>query len=215
VFLIPGLVILGMGAGPKWLDRRPAFAWTFLLVLFGWKALEIDKPVSLRPGAPPIEGARAIRAYYDLGRDTELMIAQPDDEFYSATIPLPHVRYVLVDPTEITARTVPYYVPLGIVMTGTEFVHLAELMPGYEENLWKWGFDSTEPVGSTILIRESGELLKLVQSRPQSDFYAPSDWDLKGAESSHWVIPYSSGRVFLLSRSASARSSVPNVPNRW
>jgi hypothetical protein len=215
VFLIPGLVILGTGAGPKWLDRRPAFAWTFLLILFGWKALEIDKPISLRPGARPIEGARAIRAYYDLGRDTELMVAQPDDEFYSATIPLPHVRYVLVDPTEITARTLPYYVPLGIVMTGTEFVHLPELMPGYKENLRKWGFDSTEPVGSTIVIKQSGELLKLVQSRPQCDFYAPSDWDLKGAESSHWVIPYSSERVFLLSRSASARRSVPNLPDGW
>ncbi len=217
VFLVPGLTILGALCAPRFLDHRPLITASLLLVLFTVKALGGDRPWSLRPGAPPIQGARAMRAYYDLHRDTELIDAQPDDEFYSATIPLPRVRYALVDPTRIVARTVPYYVPLGIVVTGREFLSLPDLLPGYRENLRKWGFDSTEPVGSTILLDSPEQLEELVRANPHSDFYLPSEWlaAMHDPDAAHWVAHYSPERVFLLSKTARPRKSAPSIPAKW
>lgn len=217
VFLIPGLTILGAACGPRFLDQRPVIPVSLLLALFAVKALAGERPWSLRPGAPPIEGARAMRAYYDLHRDAELIAARPDDEFYSATIPLPRVRYALVDPTRIVARAVPYYVPLGIVLTGSQFQSLPDLLPGYRENLRRWAFQSTEPVGTTILLDTPEQLSELVRSRPQSDFYVPSEWTaiLGAAEPTHWVIHYSAERAFLLSKSAQPRESAAPIPPRW
>jgi hypothetical protein len=164
-----------------------------------------------------MEGARAMRAYYDLHRDTELIAARPDDEFYSATIPLPRVRYALVDPTRIVARAVPYYVPLGIVVTAHEFLSLPDLLPAYQANLRKWGFHSTEPVGTTILLDTPGQLSELIRFRPQADYYIPSDWTevLREAPPTHWLVHYSPERVFLLSKSAQPRPSAPPIPMQW
>ena len=214
VFLIPGLVILGAVCGPR---IPPALAVSLLLVLFAVKALASDRAWSLRPGAPPLEGAKVMRAYYDLHRDTELIAAQLDDEFYSITLPLLRVRYALVDPPRIVARAVPYYVPLGIVLTARQFLSLQDLLPGYQEHLRQWGLHSTEPVGTTILLNTPGELSDLVRARPQSDFYLPSDWTavVQAAEPDHWVMRPSPGRVFLLSKSAQPRKFQPALPARW
>jgi 4-amino-4-deoxy-L-arabinose transferase-like glycosyltransferase len=218
VFLLPGLVILGATCGPE-LRQRPA-PWILaglLLGIFAIKTLAVDRLWSLQPGAPVVAGAEAMRAYYNLQRDAELIVVQPDDEFYSATIPLKRVRYALVDPTGITVRTVPFYAPLGIVLTTREFLMLPSLMSGYRQVLQEWGLPSTEPVGSMIVMNAPVELQDLVQSRPQSDFYVPADWvpGLKNAQSTHWLIPFSSHRVFLLSRSARARNEATRLPVPW
>jgi hypothetical protein len=217
VFLLPGLAILGAACGPKLLDQRPGVTVSVLLVLFAIKALSADRPWSLRPGAPPLEGAKAIRDYYDLHRDAELIAARPDDEFYSATIPLPGVRYALVDPTGIIARTVPYYIPLGIVVTTKELLSLQLLLPRYQASLRKWGFDSIEPVGTTILMNAPEDLAELVRDRPESDFYIPAEWaqKLQNYQPTHTLLPYSAERVFLLSKKARPRTGVPALPRRW
>ena len=217
VFLLPGLAILGAACGPKFVDQRPVVTLSVLLVLFAVKGLSADRPWSLRPGAPPLEGAKAMRDYYDLHRDTELIVARPDDEFYSATIPLPRVRYALVDPTGIVARTVPYYIPLGIVVTTQELLFLQTLLPGYQENLRKWGFDSDEPVGTTILMNAPEDLSELVRARPESDFYLPAEWaqKIQNYQPTHTLLPYSIQRVFLLSNKAQPRTGVPALPGRW
>jgi hypothetical protein len=217
VFLIPGLAILGASCGPRFLDRRPLVTVCLLVVIFAVKALSADRPWSLRPGAPPLEGAKAMRDYYDLHRDSELIDVRPDDEFYSATIPLPRVRYALVDPTGIVARTVPYYIPLGIVLTTKELLSLQNLLPGYQENLRKWGFDSVEPVGTTILMNAPEDLSELVRARPESDFYIPAEWSqtLQNYQPTHTLIPYSTDRVFLFSKKGQARTGVRPLPGRW
>ena len=158
-----------------------------------------------------------MRAYYELHRDTELIAAQPDDEFYSITLPLLRVRYALVDPTRIVARAVPYYVPLGIVLTARELMSLQDLLPGYQERLGQWGLHSTEPVGTTILLNAPEELLDLIRALPQSDFYLPSDWTavVQAAEPDHRVMRPSPGRVFLLSKSAQPSKLHASLPPRW
>jgi hypothetical protein len=205
VFMLPGLCIIGGLAITK-----PSLAGPVLAVAMAIKIAV----TSLRPAAPPIDGAKAVRAYYELQRDAELILAQPDDEFYSSTIPLPRVRYALVDPTLITARAVPYYVPLGIALTKDQFLHLPALLPGYEAKGREWNLTSSEPVGSTILLANSSDLNDLAENRPSSDFYVPADWPLSGIEKTHDVWRFSAQRVFLLSRTAHRRVS-PSLPVAW
>ena len=219
VFLLPGLVILGSTCGPELVKyrARPWMLAVFLVGIFAVKTVAANHPWSLHPGSPVVEGAGAMRAYYNLHRDAELIVVQPDDEFYSATIPLKHVRYALVDPGGITLRAMPFYAPLGIVLTTSQFLRLPDLLGGYRQILREWGLRSTEPVGSMIVMSTSLELADIVRSRPASDFYLPSEWagKLKSTESTHWRMPFSSGRVFLLSRSAQGRTDHTSLPARW
>jgi len=204
-FLLPGLCVLGGLAVTKPFYTAPVLAIAIAAKIFF---------TSLQPSAPPIEGAKAVRAYYDLHRDAELILAQPDDEFYSATIPLPHVRYAIVDPGRLTARAFPYYVPLGIVLTKEQFLHLPAFLPVYEQNLRKWSVPTTKAVGSTILLSNADDLSHLAASRPSTDFYAPADWPLDRIEQTHEIWRYSDRRVFLLSRQAHYRIA-PALPPGW
>ena len=78
----------------------------------------------VRSGMRMMKGAKAMRVYYDLHRDTELIAVDTDDHLYSGTIPLPHIRYAWVDPSRILSRPAPHYVPLGIMLTGEQFLAL-------------------------------------------------------------------------------------------
>jgi hypothetical protein len=215
VFLLPGLAILGAVCGP--VPKSSMVVLTVLAVLFAVKVMGGDRPWSLHPGAPAMEGAAAMKAYYDLHRDAELISIQPDDNFYSASIPLNRVRYALLDPSETVVRTVPYYAPLGIVLTVREFLNLPGLLPTYRARLNQWGFDSIEPVGSMIIMDASSQVEDLVRQRPDSDFYLPSEWatGLRSGDASHFVVVYSPTRVFLLSRSAHPKAEVPYHPAPW
>jgi hypothetical protein len=217
VFLLPSLCVLGALCGPAIL-RRPVVVASLVLVLFGAKTIAHGNPWSLRPATPPMEAAKALREYYRLGRDVELISVEGDDEFYSAVLPLPRVRYGLLDPAGTAARAVPHYAQLGIVLSADQFTHLPTLLPGFENSLRQWGVDSPEPVGSLILLRVPSEVAAIVRSRPGSDFYLPSGWE--GSDSSvtqtHEVVRSSNNRIFLLSRAAPRRQQpIPAIPARW
>ncbi len=203
VFLLPAFCVIGGLGLPKLVLAGPVLALTLVVKLF------LAGPAS----SPPIEGAKAMRAIYDLDRNNELILAQPDDEFYSATIPFSHVRYVLVDPTGITSRAVPYYPPLGIVLTKDQFLHLPDFLPSYEAKSREWGLKSTEAIGTTILINTPADLEDLVRSRQDSDFYLPADWPVH-VPPSHEVFQFSADRIFLLSKSAAPRAH-KQLPKGW
>ncbi len=217
VFLLPALCVLGALCGPGIL-QRPAVAFILVLALFGAKAAAHGQWWSLRPATPPMEGAAAMREYYGFGRDVELIAVEGDDNFYSATLPLPAVRYCLLDPSGTAARMAPYYAQLGLVLNADQFVNLPALLPEFENSLRQWGLNSTEPVGSLILLRSPAEIGKIVRARPGSDFYMPSGWEagLPGIAQTHEVVRYSAGRVFLLSRAGRMRRQpMPAIPARW
>jgi len=217
VFLLPALCVLGALCGPVIL-RRPAVVASLALVLFGAKAIANGRPWSLRPATAPIEAVNAMREYYRMGRDVELISVEPNDEFYASTLPLPRLRYCLLDPGGTAATAIPYYARLGIVLTAAQFTNLPALLPGFENSLRQWGLDSTEPVGSLILLRTPSEVAVIVRARPGSDFYLPADWvaAISGVPQTHEVVRSSAGRVFLLSRSSHPRKQpLPFVPARW
>jgi len=104
VMLLPPLCVLGGLVIP-----RRAILPVALLLIF-----------KTQPVTPPMEGTRAMRAYYDLQRDTELIAAETDDDLYSETLPF-HVRYAAVDTSHTLATGKPYYVSLGMCSHAMSF----------------------------------------------------------------------------------------------
>ena len=216
-FLLPALCVLGALSGPGIL-RRPAVVAFLALALFGAKAIAGGHVWSLRPTTPPMVAANILRGYYRLGRDVELISVEGDDEFYSATLPLPRVRYCLLDPSGAAARAIPHYAQFGIVLTAAQFIALPTLLPGFENSLRQWGFFSPEAVGSMILLRSPSEVPGMIRARPGSDFYLPAGWEgpAAGVAQTHEVVRSSAGRVFLLSRASHPRKPpLPAIPARW
>jgi 4-amino-4-deoxy-L-arabinose transferase-like glycosyltransferase len=217
VFLLPALCVLGALCGPALL-RRPVVVASLVIVLFCAKAIGNGSWWSLRPSTPPMESANVMRQYYLLGRDAELISVEGDDEFYSAVLPLPRVRYCLLDPAGHAAHAIPHYAQLGIVLTAAQFIDLPALLPHFAHSLRQWGLDSTEPVGSMIMLRSSREVGAIVRSKPGSDFYLPSGWEGPDSDvtQTHEIVRSSANRIFLLSRTAQFRNRpLPAIPARW
>jgi hypothetical protein len=219
VFALPPLAILGALGSPAFLDRSPRIAVGLVALLFLVKGFADGKPWGLRPYAPLLEGASAMRAYCDLHRDAELIAVDPDDEFYSTTLPLPRVRYCFLDPSGSVARSVPYYPALGITLSAEQFIQLPSLLPKFEQRLRAWGLASPdEAIGSAITLRAPAQLIDIVRARPGSDFYVPSGWTgvLSQPLPAHRTFRYSARRVFLLSdRAGQLKWSASPVPARW
>ncbi len=218
VFLLPSLCIMGAVCAPRFLDQRPTLTALAIAILFLAKIAVNGQVWSLRPAAPPLPGAQAMRVYNDLHRDAELIAVQPDDEFYSANISLPHVRYSLLDPQGVGRRFGPHYAFLGILLTPQQFVDLPALLPEFERRLRDWGLNSIEPIGSNITLNAPSDVADIVQARPGSDFYLPSAWLtlVPDRERDHELMRYSTDRVFLLSRRAGQRAQpVPALPAHW
>jgi hypothetical protein len=202
VMLLPPLCILGGLCIP----RLAILPVALLLIL------------KTQPVSPPLEGAKAMRAYYELRRDAELIAAETNDDLYSATLPLRHVRYAAVDPSHTLSAGKPYYAALGIVLTSDEFLALPTIQATYERRLREWGENSSEPIGTAIMLTAPADLTAIIRARPDSDFYIPAAWSdvIAAAEPTHSVSRYGSDRVFLLSRTAGYRQEpLPPLPARW
>jgi hypothetical protein len=218
VLTLPALCVMGAVCGPAFLDRNPGVAGCILGTLLIVRLAVAGQPWSLRVEAPPLSGANAMRAYYELKRSTELISIDPDDQFYSLTIPLPRVRYAVLDPAGVLARYAPHYAHLGIILTSGEFVNLPTLIPEFRRRLHIWGVGSQEPIGSTITMRSASELSAIVRAKPDGDFYLPAGLlsAIVDPEATHQLIHYSPERVFLLSRTAKPRDlPVPTIPLHW
>ena len=217
-YLLPGICVVAALLRPRFL-RHSGVVVSIVLALFCTKVLFSGRPWSLRPFAPPMEGARAMRQYSELGRDAELISVEPDDEFYSTTLRLPRVRYCFLDPAGAVAHAVPHYRQLGIILDVGQFTALPILLHGFEQTLQEWGLNSTEPIGSVIVLHSPTEMVNIFRARPGSDFYLPSSWEADVsavAQSTHDLVRYSAGRIFFLSRSAHQRPrEAPGIPARW
>jgi hypothetical protein len=174
-----------------------------------------DGTRTIRFEAPPIESAKAEREYYGFGRDTELFILNPSDEFYSATIPLPRVRYGFVDPDGAIAKSAPFYVPLGIVLTTDQLLAL-DPAP-YLAKFRELGADGKRAIGTTILLKSPQDLLRLAEARPRADFSFPATWLTSiMIPPTHEVRVLSRERVFLFSKQVLSTMKTPmKLPQRW
>lgn len=200
VMLIAPLCLLAAGSLPAKYESWIAAA---LVLALGAKLLAPSQVWSLAYSASqPLAASPWLRAYLDRGRANELILVDPDDEFYSAVLPLPKVRYCFRDPNNVTIRYAPYYVDLGITVTAAVFADPARWEPVFRERLRAWGLDSSEPIATAIIARDGADVIAIIRSHPRSDFYLPANLESPAraaAQATHWYAPASSGRFFLLS----------------
>jgi len=184
--MIVPLAFVAAQYGPRW--QTPVLAAILLLKLF---ALE---PVwSLRyAGSQPLAAAPLLRDYAARHRLSELILIDTDDEFYSATLDLPKVRYCFLDPGNVVLRYAPFFSELGITVTVKQFEHLNPEQ--FRDRLRAWGLDSVKPVATSIVAHTPEEIQHLIDTHPQADFYAPPGY----SGGSHQVVVISSNRVLLL-----------------
>ena len=131
VLVIPAICVAGAICAPKFIDR-PALIVAVIAAIFLVKAQATGKPWSMRPSVLPIPGVETMQAYYYLDRANPLISVDPDDQFYSLTIPLPHVQYCVLDPSGILPKLVPHFATLGILVTSDQFLNLATLKPQFK-----------------------------------------------------------------------------------
>ena len=182
--------------------RRPALgiAATIFVVKFFWPAAVFGLPLRPEVVNPSLA---ALHEYASKHRGRDLFLVEPDDQFYSAVLELPRVRYVWLAPATSRPKLPLDFEYLGITVSAADFARLNELLPTYAQRLREYNLDSTAPVATAILARTPQEISDLIASQPQADFFVPMD--LGSPRHDRWQ-PAGS-RVFLLSRQAVAGSA--------
>ena len=123
----------------------------------------------------------------------------PDDQFYSAVLNLPRVRYVFLDPRTERRRYPLDFEYLGITVTATDFERLPELRPVFGQRLREFNLNSAEPIATVILAKNEDQIADLMRAHAEADFYTPAPWAEKDS-GTHETGPSAGDRVFLLSR---------------
>lgn len=193
----PAMAVLAAGLIPFRWARAALVAVIGLLIL---KALAPAAPWGL-PFAPESVNPShaALEAYAALHRGNDLIVIQPDDQFYSADLDLAHVRYCYLDPSPERRKYPLDFEYLGITVTAPEFEKLTELRPVFARRLREWNMDSSEPMATVILAKSADEIAGLIHSHPDADFYVPPEW-ASGDGGVHQTWQASGPRAFFLSR---------------
>ncbi len=150
-----------------------------------------------------------------------MILVDSDDNYYAMALPLPHIRYYLLDPRNLPVKYEPYYATLGITLTADEFEDLGQLEPVYASRLKTWGLDSVEPIGTAIVSSTWDALPRLVRAHRDADFYvSETDWRLLERETqidqTHLAVNVANDRVLLLARdSRGAARHFRSVPANW
>ena len=196
--LIPALAILAARFLPA-LQRPLTVA--ILCAAFALKAASPGAAWGLPfSGGNTLPVAGALSAYCEERRDTDLIILDPDDEFYSAVLPLKQVRYGIVDADDRNFRLEPHLHWLGVILSVPEFASVDSGL--YTERLRSWGLRDGKPIGTTIFGHEVAEFQRLVVLRQQSDFLVPRSWLNADMVSGRELRIAPEGRVFLLASGA-------------
>ncbi len=167
--VFPALAVLAAGAIPK---RWALWAVALAGVLFAGKVLAPARSWGIPFAAESaIPSEAALDQYAALDRGNDLIVIEPDDEFYSADLNLPHVRYVYIDPSTQHRRNPLDFWYLGVLITAADFSRLPELRPQFEQRLRGWGLDSGVPIATTILAANENEVAALIEEHPEADFF--------------------------------------------
>ena len=194
--LFPALAVaMGLAIPTRW--SRAALAVT--VALFAAKVLAPNQTWGL-PFAPEFVNTayQPLASYAAQHRGRELILIDPDDQFYSSTLGL-KVRYVYLDARRERSRLPLDFESLGVTVTVDQFARLGELMPVFAEHLRAFDLDSTAPVATVILVRDEREIATLIASHADADFYVPARW-ADPDQGTHAAVPATSARVFLLAK---------------
>jgi 4-amino-4-deoxy-L-arabinose transferase-like glycosyltransferase len=195
--LIPALAMVAASYLPA-LRRRTTIV--ILCAAFAAKAAKPDALWGLSyASGNTLPTAAALANYCEQHRATDLIVLDPEDEFYSAVLPLHHVRYGWVDPNESNFALQPHLHWLGITETADEF-RAGARYDLFAQRLRSWGLGTATPIGTAIFGHSVAEIQQLIAARPESDFLVPRTWLNPDSIAAHDIAPASRDRVFLLSK---------------
>jgi hypothetical protein len=208
--LVPALCVLAVLDSPLFRQKAARVAVPVLLLLL---AVKTQAPGKVW-GLPFDLGARVkngedLSDYCRLRRSNELLVIFPEDNFYAAALDLPFVRYGLygqaIDPTKMPGHVYQ----LGLVLSAGAFADLPAAKLEYAGRLANWGLENDRVVGTVAVLGSAQDLVAMVQSSPDRDFFMPPvcrDW-LAGSELPHHEIKEAAdGRFFLLAKRSAQRN---------
>ena len=109
---------------------------------------------------PSVAGLESYAARH---RPNELILIAPDDQFVSASLPLPHIRYVLYDARPTRPKLPLDFEELGITVTIDQFVDLDRWRGQFEQRLAAWGLPSGEPIATVVLARSPDDVRRIAR----------------------------------------------------
>ncbi len=199
--LLPALAIAGASYGP-FSTMRPT--WWMLALVAAAFALKAGAPASpagisfttatVQPVAP------IVSSYCEKRRGNELILVGMDDNLYGSTLPLPRLRYALVQPPAAGRQYVMDFESMGIILNAAQFNDLPRYQPAFRDRLRQWGLDSAEPIGTLIVLGSVEELASVIAAHPASDFLMPGRYRDAAASPAHVLIDAAPGHILLLSR---------------
>ena len=173
--LVPAMALISSTYGPLTRGILRRLALPALVLLFVLKAATPDRAWGLdyRSGTS-IADAPLLDDYAHRHRPRELILVNPRDQYYSAVLPLPRVRYCFVGASEASVQYIPDFRYLGIMVTAEQFSDLERWRPIFRARLREWGVESGEAIATVILARDQTELDGLLKAFPGTDFLLPS-----------------------------------------
>ena len=202
--VFPALALLAAGVVPR--DRAKG-ALALTVVLFAAKVAAPAQTFGSQSWGLPFKAESVIAAepaldrYAAMKRGNELILGDPTDQFYSACLDLPRVRYLYLDPSTEHRRYALNFEYLGVTMTASDFDRLAQVRPAFDQRLRDWGLNPSQgdPIATTILAPTLERIQTLVHDHPHADFLLPPEWAAQDG-GVHEVLQTDSGRELLLSR---------------
>ena len=204
VLLIPPLCLIAAG----YAAIPPRYERLLLIALVGIGVAKVyaNAPWDLAfQRIAPLPSQLNLRSYAERGRSNELILVEPDDEFYAMLLPIHGVRYCWTGQVDAVKRYAPHLFELGITMPSAQFIDLARVEPQYGAALRRWGLASSDALATSIVASSPADVLAVVQSRPASDFYMPralAEANRDRIAATHSIEPALAGRVFLLAKVA-------------
>lgn len=149
---------------------------------------------------------QAMESYCASGGASELVVVNPDDEFYGAALPFRRVRYCYRMDPAIARKSPLDFWNLGVIVSASDFGNLEEKLPGYQKKLKDMGLDSVEAVGTVIAVTHDDQIIELIQSRPDIDFLVPTNWLNPGQKFKHLRREVSAKHTLLSAHEIDVRS---------
>jgi hypothetical protein len=134
-----------------------------------------------------------------------LIIVETDDEFYSSLLPLAHLRYCFIDSSQQTSAPPLDFRYLGVTVSVEQFADLDAWRDIFLSRLRRFDLDSPAPIGTVVLARSFEEVIHMIATHPETDFYLPVEYKPLVA-GPHVAAPGTARMFFLLSP-----ESTPNL----
>ncbi len=195
--IYPALAILvGLAVPRRWVRAVLVVAVVVVLVKIWFPQQPWGLPFSPELANPSYA---ALNDYAAQKRNRELIILEPDDQFYAALLPLPHLRYGYVGAAPPPGDDPLDFRYMGVTVSLEQFQNLEQERPALLSHLREYDLDSQDPIATVILLGSRQDAEDLIASHPTTDFYLPRSW-VGSPPVSHRLLDATDSRVFLLGR---------------